>query len=132
MANGSPSSTPVAAVFSATSIETTWPGHPIHPGEILGDELKERGISANQLAHQLNVPQNRISHHRGQALDYRRHRLAPRSLVQSAQFWLNLPTAYDLRLAQAAGAEIETLPVNPGTRHQEAAAAERAMKAEPE
>lgn len=34
---------------------------PIHPGEILGDELKELGISANYLAKQLNVPQNRIS-----------------------------------------------------------------------
>jgi addiction module HigA family antidote len=34
---------------------------PIHPGEILGDELREIGISANQLARQLKVPQNRIS-----------------------------------------------------------------------
>jgi antitoxin HigA-1 len=33
----------------------------LHPGEILGDELKEIGLSASQLAHQLNVPQNRIS-----------------------------------------------------------------------
>ena len=34
---------------------------PIPPGEILGDELREIGISANQLARQLKVPQNRIS-----------------------------------------------------------------------
>ena len=33
----------------------------IHPGEFLRDELRELGISANQLAQQLKVPQNRIS-----------------------------------------------------------------------
>jgi antitoxin HigA-1 len=34
---------------------------PIHPGEILADELKESGISAAQLARALDVPANRIS-----------------------------------------------------------------------
>jgi antitoxin HigA-1 len=92
---------------------------PIHPGEILGDELKEIGLSASQLAHQLNVPQNRIS----QIIAGKRSITGDTALrlghwfKTSAQFWLNLQTAYDLRLAQqAAGAEIETLPVNPGTK----------------
>jgi antitoxin HigA-1 len=34
---------------------------PIHPGEILADELKAIGISAAELARKLNVPPNRIS-----------------------------------------------------------------------
>ncbi|MCP3931297.1 MAG: HigA family addiction module antidote protein, partial [Bacteroidetes bacterium] len=34
---------------------------PIHPGEILTDELAELGISAAELARQINVPANRIS-----------------------------------------------------------------------
>ena len=34
---------------------------PIHPGEILGDEIKELGISAAALARILHVPTNRIT-----------------------------------------------------------------------
>ena len=34
---------------------------PIHPGEILGDELEEINLSATKLAHSLDVPANRIS-----------------------------------------------------------------------
>ena len=33
----------------------------IHPGEILGDELAETGISATELARQIGVPANRIT-----------------------------------------------------------------------
>lgn len=33
----------------------------IHPGEILGDELQEIGISTNQLAKALHIPTNRIT-----------------------------------------------------------------------
>lgn len=34
---------------------------PIHPGEILADELEELGISAAELARQLEIPANRIT-----------------------------------------------------------------------
>jgi len=34
---------------------------PIHPGEILADELEEIGVSPTELARQLRVPANRIS-----------------------------------------------------------------------
>ena len=34
---------------------------PIHPGEILADELTELNISSAELARQINVPANRIS-----------------------------------------------------------------------
>lgn len=89
---------------------------PIHPGEILGEELKELGISANQLAQQIRVPQNRIS----QIIAGKRAITGDTALRlghwfrTSAEFWLNLQAAYELRLAeQAAGAEIDALPVRP-------------------
>ena len=34
---------------------------PVHPGEILGEELQELGMSANALAKELGVPTNRIT-----------------------------------------------------------------------
>jgi len=34
---------------------------PIHPGEILADELTELSMSTAELARQINVPANRIS-----------------------------------------------------------------------
>jgi|GEM_PF-2672277 plasmid maintenance system antidote protein VapI len=33
---------------------------PIHPGEILGDELEEIGLSAKRLADVIQVPPNRL------------------------------------------------------------------------
>ena len=34
---------------------------PIHPGEILSDELEEIGVTAAELSRQIDVPPNRIS-----------------------------------------------------------------------
>lgn len=86
----------------------------IHPGEILEDELEEIGITATELARQLAVPQNRIS----QIIQGKRSITGDTALrlghwfQNSAEFWLNLQTAYDLRLAeQAVGREIDALPV---------------------
>ena len=33
---------------------------PIHPGEILGDELEETGLTARKLADAIEVPPNRL------------------------------------------------------------------------
>ena len=82
---------------------------PIHPGEILKDELEERGLSANALSKALGVPANRITAIlRGQrsvtadtAL-----RLA-RVFGTTPQFWLNMQQSYELRRAEIeAGREI--------------------------
>ena len=83
---------------------------PVHPGEILGDELEELGLSASRLARILGVPTNRIT----QILNGRRGisaetalRLA-RWLGTSPQFWMNLQNSYELRLAeQEKGQEIQ-------------------------
>jgi antitoxin HigA-1 len=85
----------------------------IHPGEILCDELVEMGISPTELARQISVPPNRIS----QIIHGRRNITGDTALRlghwfgMSAQFWLNLQTAYDIRLAnEKSGEEISKLP----------------------
>jgi addiction module HigA family antidote len=85
----------------------------IHPGEILADELKEIGVSLTELARQLDVPANRIS----EIIRGRRSITGDTALRlghwfgATPQFWLNLQSAYDLRVAaQRAGAAIDKLP----------------------
>lgn len=50
-----------AEVLSPPTQPCAWPIRPVHPGEILADELKEVGLSAAELARTLSVPPNRIS-----------------------------------------------------------------------
>ena len=86
---------------------------PIHPGEHLAEELDALDMSAAGLARQLNVPTNRITG----ILNAQRSitgdtalRLA-RFFGTSAQFWLNLQSLYDLRMAeQKVGDAIRKLP----------------------
>jgi addiction module HigA family antidote len=89
---------------------------PIHPGEILVDELQEIGVTPTELARQINVPANRVT----QIIHGRRGITGDTALRlghwfgNSAQFWLNLQSAYDIRVAQEkAGREIAKLPVRP-------------------
>jgi len=86
---------------------------PIHPGEILADELKEIGVTPTELARQLAVPANRIS----EIVRGRRSITGDTALRlghwfgTAPQFWINLQTSYDLRMAaEQAGAIIEKLP----------------------
>jgi addiction module HigA family antidote len=85
----------------------------IHPGEILADELEELNITPTELARQLSVPANRIT----QIIQGKRAVTGDTALRlghwfgTSAQFWLNLQSAYDIELAQSlAGDEIKKLP----------------------
>lgn len=75
---------------------------PVHPGEILYEELEELGMSAKAIARELYVPQNRISDilrgRRGITADTAL-RLA-RYLNTTPQVWLNLQKAYELRVAE--------------------------------
>ena len=74
---------------------------PIHPGQILKDELDEIGISEAELARQLRVPENRIS----EVIRRRRNLTAEMALRlsrwfgTSAEFWMNLQKSYELRKA---------------------------------
>ena len=85
----------------------------IHPGEILAEELEETEITPTELARQLRVPANRIT----QIIQGKRSVTGDTALRlghwfgTSAQFWLNLQSAYDIRVAeQERGAEIARLP----------------------
>ena len=92
----------------------------IHPGEHLAEELKELGMSAAELARKLDVPTNRITGilngQRGITGDTAL-RLA-HFFGTSAEFWLNLQSLYELRIAQKkAGRSIRALPrLNHGER----------------
>lgn len=84
---------------------------PIHPGEILREQLDEFDLSARAFAGRLGVPTNRIT-----ALLNEKRALTPDTALRlakffggghdGAQFWLNLQQAYDLRVAEL---EAETL-----------------------
>lgn len=85
----------------------------IHPGEILADELEALNVTPTELSRQIRVPANRLT----QIIQGKRSVTGDTALRlghwfgSSAQFWLNLQAAYDLRMAEAAiGAEIERLP----------------------
>lgn len=85
----------------------------IHPGEHLAEELEELGMSAAELARQLEVPTNRITG----ILNGQRAITGDTALRlghffgTSPGFWLNLQSLYELRLAeQKAGKSIRILP----------------------
>jgi len=75
----------------------------IHPGEVLADELAELGITPTEPSRQIKVPPNR----------------SPKSFTArgitgdtalrlghwfgtGSQFWLNLQSAYEIRVAEEA------------------------------
>ncbi len=85
----------------------------IHPGEHLAEELKALNMSAAELARQIDVPTNRVT----QILNGTRSITGDTALRlghffgTTAQFWLNLQSLYDLRLAEKkAGKSINALP----------------------
>jgi len=75
---------------------------PVHPGEVLRDEIEVLDMSANALAQELGVPPNRITAilngQRGVTADTAL-RLS-RYLGTTPEFWLNLQKTYELRIAE--------------------------------
>ena len=75
---------------------------PTHPGEHIAVELEELGLSATQLAKQLGIPANRIT----EIIRGRRSVTADTALRLAAwlgttpEFWMNLQSNYDLRMAE--------------------------------
>lgn len=85
----------------------------IHPGDQLAEELKALEMSAAELARQLKVPTNRVTG----ILNGQRAITGDTALRlghffgTSPQFWLNLQSLYDVRVAeQKAGRIIKALP----------------------
>jgi addiction module HigA family antidote len=89
---------------------------PVHPGEILKDELQELHMSGNALALALRIPADRVT----EIINGRRSvsadtalRLA-RYFGTSAQMWMNLQSQFDLETAEesiAAQVEAEVQPL---------------------
>ncbi|GFO56296.1 transcriptional regulator [Geomonas sp. Red276] len=84
---------------------------PVHPGEVLREEfLAPLGLSAHALALELKVPAPRIND-----IVRERRSITPDTSLRLAryfgttpQFWLNLQTSYDLKIAdEKLGAKIE-------------------------
>jgi len=89
------------------------PRTPIHPGEILADELAELGVSGAELARTLRVPANRIN----QIVAGKRAITADTALRlgkwlgTGPELWLNLQKTFELDQARAAlGREIDAIP----------------------
>ena len=87
------------------------PIYPIHPGEVLADELVKLNVSAAELPRQLHVPANRIY----QLIAGKRVMTADTALRLEqwvgveAGFWLNLQKRYELQLAtELSGEKIKT------------------------
>jgi addiction module HigA family antidote len=85
----------------------------IHPGEHLGEELRELGMPAAELARQIGVPVNRVTG----IINGQRGVTADTALRlghwfgTSPEFWLNLQILYELRLARREiGGRVEKLP----------------------
>ncbi len=83
----------------------------VHPGRILRHELKERGLSANKLALALRVPSGRIT-----TILNGKRAITPETALRlsryfgnSAQFWMNLQTRYDITVTERElGKQIDT------------------------
>ena len=74
----------------------------VHPGRILKSELEARSLSANKFALALRLPSGRIT----DILNGKRG-ISPETALRlaryfgnSAEFWLDLQTAYELAIAQ--------------------------------
>jgi antitoxin HigA-1 len=83
---------------------------PIHPGEVLADELEAIGLSAKKLADVIEVPPSRVY----QVLAGKRNVSADTALRlgkyfgMSAEFWMHLQNDYELDFArQLSGNEIQ-------------------------
>src|SRR5450756_627160 len=85
----------------------------IHPGEHLAEELDALKMSAAELSRQLKVPTNRVT----EILNGQRAITGDTALRlahffgTSAEFWLNLHSLYELRIAEEkVGTTIKNLP----------------------
>jgi antitoxin HigA-1 len=74
----------------------------VHPGEVLGEELEVRGLTAHAFALKLRVPANRIT----EIINGKRGISAETALRlgryfgNSAEFWMRLQAGYDLAVAE--------------------------------
>ncbi len=75
---------------------------PVHPGEILKEELEELGLSATALADALSVPVNSITAilKRQDSVTADMALRLSRYFGTSPELWLNLQKSFELRVAE--------------------------------
>ncbi len=89
---------------------------PVHPGEVLREDyLKPLDLSVNALAKRLAIPASRLND-----IVLERRGVSPDTALRLARYfggdarsWLNLQTAYDLRVAEMESAKDITRKVVP-------------------
>jgi len=74
---------------------------PVRPGEHLAEFLLEMNVSAYRLAQVTGMPQTRIGDiiNKGRSITADTAQRLGRFFGTTAQFWMNLQTAYDLKMA---------------------------------
>ena len=74
----------------------------IHPGEFLWEALEELELSQAEFARAVGVSPMRVSHviKGSRPVTAELALLFGRAFAQSPQYWLNLQTTYDLKVAQ--------------------------------
>jgi len=77
---------------------------PIHPGEFLSEILEELGMSQAEFARLIGVSPMRISHvvRGARPVTAELALCFGRAFGQSPEYWLNLQSAYDLKIAETA------------------------------
>ncbi len=75
---------------------------PIHPGEILADELEEIALTATKLAREISVPPNRVLGiiHGSRNITADTALRLGRFFGTGPELWMNLQKAYDLDKAK--------------------------------
>jgi addiction module HigA family antidote len=99
--------------LSIITEEQTMASRAIHPGEHLAEELEALDMSAAELARRLRVPTNRVT-----AIMNGQRAISGDTALRlahffgtSPQFWLNLQSLYEIRLAEEkSGKAIKKLP----------------------
>lgn len=89
---------------------------PVHPGEVLlEDYIKPLGVSVRAVAMALHVPYSRLSEilkgQRGVSADTALR--LERYFGSEAQGWLNLQSAYDLRMAEISAGKAIARSITP-------------------
>jgi addiction module HigA family antidote len=75
---------------------------PIHPGEILAEDLQDIGITKNQLAKELHVAPNRITAivNGTRGISGETALRLARYFGTTPEYWMNLQKHYELNVAQ--------------------------------
>lgn len=90
---------------------------PIHPGEVLAEQIEALGVTASEAARALGVPHSRLSQilHGRRAMTVDTALRLSRWLGTDDEFWMNVQVRYDLDVAKDRTGEAIALAVKPAS-----------------